>query len=489
MTVVPYYWDLVSRLDYKQSDKSRMFWTLFTSTDSMEFISQDSRGNRSTSVAGAQDQLALDMAFTKFIYGWDMDISDNMKNELRASVDKVRQRVGAWMDFTDYSLYLRDELNWKVLPHLTLKTGIDGFGDSPNHTLNFFLRADSASSRKVADYVHGGAYANADYSPIKSLILTPGLRYDYYSDLNEGDPSVRLTARWNFRKGHTAKAALGTYNQMPQPFQATDPRVGNPSLPTTLGKQAVAGYEWDITDLINLDAQAYYNTQDRIPRVTDLRAGGKFVNYLSDEKGRMYGLEIMLRHQPSKHFFGWISYTLSKSERQSPQVPPDPPFGGLGDIIPFQVDGFNSNFRGIWDPWTWFVFDKDQTHNLQVVASWKLPRNWEFGTRVRYVTGNPITPQLGYTQNKFEFDAGSTRYVDIVGAPRSDRMGPFFQVDARMDKKWIKNSWLFSLYLDVQNVNYFWYNSPELYDYNFDNSKRQAIGGIILPTVGVEAEF
>jgi hypothetical protein len=68
-------------------------------------------------------------------------------------------------------------------------------------------------------------------------------------------------------------------------------------------------------------------------------------------------------------------------------------------------------------------------------------------------------------------------------------MGPFFQVDARVDKEWIYNSWTFSLYLDVQNLNYSWYNSPELYDYNYDNSQRQVIGSIILPSLGVRAEF
>jgi hypothetical protein len=203
----------------------------------------------------------------------------------------------------------------------------------------------------------------------------------------------------------------------------------------------------------------------------------------------MYGLEIMLRHQPSEHFFGWIAYTLSRSERQSKVPPPDPPFGGLGDIIPFQYVGFNANYRGVWDPMQWYFFDKDQTHNLQLVASWRLPHNWEFGTRMRYVTGNPITPQLGFTEKKYEFDAASGRYVDITGAARTDRMGPFFQTDIRVDKKWIKNSWLFSLYLDVQNVNYFWYNSPEIYSYNYDNSERQVIGGIILPALGVQAEF
>ena len=203
----------------------------------------------------------------------------------------------------------------------------------------------------------------------------------------------------------------------------------------------------------------------------------------------MYGLEVMLRHQLGKHFFGWIAYTLSRSERQSPVAPRDPALVSIGDIVPFSADGINSNYRGVWDPTQWFLFDKDQTHNLQLVASWKLPRRWDVGCRVRYVTGNPITPQLGFTNKQFEFDAARGRYVDIVGNLRSDRMGPFFQVDARVDKQWLYNSWTFSVYLDIQNINYFWYNSPELYAYNYDNSQRQSVGGVILPSLGIRAEF
>ena len=490
MTVVPYYWDFVSRLDYKLSPTQNMFLTAFASTDALDFITQARRGGATTEVAGARDQLSMDMGFSKLIYGYDASFSDRLHNELRASIDQTKQAFSSRMDFLDHSFYFRDEMSYKFSPRLTLRTGVDGFVDSAADTFSLSQRQNADFSAKNDLYVNGGAYANAEYSPIANLLLTPGIRYDYYTDLHQGEPSLRLTARYNYRKGHTIKGAIGTYNQKPEPLQTTAPTLGNPALPLTLGRQAVLGYEYDITDLINLDAQVYYNTQDHIPRASDsITPAGVPLNYLGDERGRMYGFELMIRHQLGKHFFGWLSYTLSRSERQSPVPPPDPGFAGLGDMVPFMAGGANSNFRGTWDPTQWFLFDKDQTHNLQLVASWKLPRRWELGTRVRYVTGNPTTPQLGYTQQKFEFDAAAGRYRDIVGSPLSDRMGPFFQVDARVDKEWIFNSWTFSAYLDIQNLNYFWYNSPELYAYNYDNSLRQAIGSIILPSLGLRAEF
>jgi hypothetical protein len=109
--------------------------------------------------------------------------------------------------------------------------------------------------------------------------------------------------------------------------------------------------------------------------------------------------------------------------------------------------------------------------------------------RLRYVTGNPITPNLGYTQGKFEYNAEYGYYESLMGKPRSDRMGAFKQLDLRLEKKFTYDKWIMSLYLDVQNVNYFWYNSPETYDYNYDGSERQTIGWIFYPSLGFHAEF
>ncbi len=308
------------------------------------------------------------------------------------------------------------------------------------------------------------------------------MRYDYYNELGEGEPSFRLTSRWNWTKNHTAKAALGTYNQSPEPQgQALDSIWGNPNLPATLARHAVLGYEWRFTDLLSIDVQGYYNDQKRIPaRYSDTggNAGITAPKFLADEQGRMYGLEILLRHNQSRRFFGWIAYSLSRSERRSERQPQQQ--GGGNSLL---------NVQAVWDPEKWYLFNRDQTHNLQIVCSWKLPRNFETGFRMRYVTGNPATPRRGYTESKYEFDSELNRYNTLYGEFLSDRLEPFFQLDLRVDKKWLYKKWTLSAYLDIQNANYFFYNSPEIYQYNYDNSERAPVGGIILPSLGFRAEF
>jgi TonB family protein len=495
MTVVPYYWDAVARLDYRPAKGDHMFLTAFLIEDKMEFITQRVRGG-STEVSSAKNTLSADITAQMLLYGWDRDISDRLKNELRFSLNRGTTDFNffsfARANMTSNGPYVRDQLSYQWTDHVTLNAGLDMKADSIDYRLNMLSAQGAVRSGGRNLFSDLGGYTLADIRPVKTLSIMPGLRYDYYTEVSDGGPSLRLTARYQYRPGHALKGALGTYNQSPiystnqsaaysSVGQAIDSVWGNPDLPITKARQAVLGYEYQITDLISLDAQAYYNRQYQIPMnggdSISLKTG-KNINFLPDQEGRMYGLELMLRHNQGEHFFGWISYSLSRSERRSPR-PDNPDMGG----------GSSSNLVRAWDPKAWHIFGKDQTHNLQLVGSWRLSRGWETGLRVRYVTGNPETPQLGYTSGRYEYDAESGRYVDLFGTVNSDRMGPFFQIDARVDKKFVYRSWIFSLYLDVQNVNYFLYNSPETYDYNYDSSERQTIGGIIIPSLGIRAEF
>jgi hypothetical protein len=116
-------------------------------------------------------------------------------------------------------------------------------------------------------------------------------------------------------------------------------------------------------------------------------------------KGRSYGLEVLLRRRDAEHLFGWISYTLSWSERLQPTG--------------------------------WQFFDFDRRHICNVVGGIRLPRNWELGTRFLLQTGTPLTTIFG-------------RNVS-----RSD---PQFRFDLRIDKRAVWNNWLLDFYVDVINA-------------------------------------
>ncbi len=79
-------------------------------------------------------------------------------------------------------------------------------------------------------------------------------------------------------------------------------------------------------------------------------------------------------------------------------------------------------------------------------------------------------------------------YVPVRGPLFSERVEPFYQLDIRIDKKWIYDTWMFSIYLDIQNATN--RKNVESFGYSYDFSQRQDVTGLpIFPTLGVKGEF
>ncbi len=169
--------------------------------------------------------------------------------------------------------------------------------------------------------------------------------------------------------------------------------------------------------------------------------------------GRVYGLELLVRKELSRGFFGWIAYTLSRSDR---------------------VDRPGERRR---------LFDFDQTHNLTAIASWEFARGWQVGGRLRIISGNPDTPVIGsrYLAN---FDA----YLPIYGAINSLRVPTFHQLDVRIDRTWTFDAWMLDAYLDVLNA--YNHRSIEGSVYSYDFSQHAYFQGLpIIPTLGLKGSF
>ncbi len=186
-------------------------------------------------------------------------------------------------------------------------------------------------------------------------------------------------------------------------------------------------------------------------------------------QGRSYGLELLLRHQITQHFYGWLAYTLSRTEVA----------GRLADDIPMGNMGMPRNGADL----TWRPGQFDQTHNLVLVASYRWNAKWQTGFTYRLTTGTPRTPIV----SSF-YDADFNGYTRINGPPNSARNPTFSQLDLRVERTWTFDYWVLGVYLDVQNV--LNRENPEgtLYDYRFQESA--SLRGLpILPILGVRGRF
>lgn len=482
-SVTPYYFDILVRADYSPNDKHHIFATSLTCRDSLGALISTVQGG-SSEVSDATNALTTAITFSTFLTGWDYAITPSFKNSFRYAFTWDRDHASVFGFFAysqEFNIHhIREELTYTISPAAELSVG----GDVSLIIDDLILQIPSASGiihkDTTNDWLFGDVapYANLKIKLGKDLTITPGIRYDYYPELIHdggvvpefwqyrsfdnhrgfsGDPSLRINARYTLNEKQTLKAAIGNYNQAPQPLgQVIHETWGDPSLPTTKAAHYLAGYEWQITDIISADIQGYINRQWNIPRTAsnEEQEDNPEALWLSNGKGKMKGIEILLRHQNNGRFFGWIAYTLSRSERWNP------------------VDD------------KWELFGKDQTHHLQLLASCHLAHDWDIGTRIRYVTGDPTTPIVDIIEN----ENGS--YIEpIAGKHFSSRMDPFFQVDIRVDKKFVLREWMLSAYLDVQNVSWLLYKSPEMEIQNYDYSDSQPVSMIIQPAVGVKVEF
>jgi len=294
----------------------------------------------------------------------------------------------------------------------------------------------------------------------RGFTLTPGVRFDAFAYREEQSPSYtvspRLAARWELSEAFALKAGAGIYTQGSRGADMTR-AFGNPDLSPQRALQTSFGMELRPIQGVLFSAEGFYKRLDNIPVRTDASVvvNGQPVpeNLDNEGVGRVYGAEFLLRKELTDRLFGWISYTLSKSERQDRRGEP------------------------------WRLADYDQTHNVTAVISYKLPRGWQIGGRFRLISGNVYTPVLGS-----RYLAASDSYVASYGQTNSSRLPPFNQLDIRVDKTWTFDHWTLNVFLDLLNA----YNrrSIEGIAYSYDYANRQNVQGLpILPSIGVKGEF
>jgi hypothetical protein len=284
------------------------------------------------------------------------------------------------------------------------------------------------------------------------------VRMQYYSLIFQRlrtDPRLRF--RWQAGDHTTVKGGVGMYSQIPDVFEY-NALFGNSRIGTESAVHTSAAVTHEFPYAIELEVGGFYKYLWDLATPSPglvLREDGTIgpENFGNDGIGRIYGGELFLRKQLTGALFGWASYTLSRSERKPTEEEP------------------------------WRLFDLDQTHILTLIGVYRLPKGWQVGARFRFVSGNPFTPVKDGI-----YDASDDEYVPIPGPFNSARVGPFHQLDLRVDKKWTFKRWWLTAYLDVQNV----YNrqNPEFrldaYDYR---SGRELPSLPIIPSIGVKAEF
>jgi hypothetical protein len=377
---------------------------------------------------------------------------------------QFRQRLGELdAELRGIDVHARGEWSIFASDQVRVDTGFDLFsqyfqghyyGPAPSPlegdpTLSEPLGAQQLISKAASfGVVRPGAYVELSYRPLRPLLLVPGVRADYYEDASAWTVDPRFTARYQADDATTLKSGVGLYSQAPEYYEVLD-GVGNPELDPYRALQLSGGVERKFGRALTVDTELFYKRL--FDRVVGAPGGAPPV-FVNDGSGRIYGLEFGATFRPAPRTYGYLAYTLARSERR---------------------DGDEA----------WRLFDSDQTHNLSLAASYDLGAGWLVGARFRYVTGNPTTPIVGGV-----YDATTDLYRPLLGATNSARLPAFHQLDVRVDKRWLIGPVTLTTYLEVFNV----YNAAneEARRYNSDFSRSEGVTGLpLFPNLGIRGEL
>ncbi|MFH1812192.1 MAG: TonB family protein [Pseudomonadota bacterium] len=353
-----------------------------------------------------------------------------------------------------------------------------------------------------------GLYLEGVFEPWSWVRLVPGVRVEllhdawseqgkvladyglwdnrpaYEVDLRNTDP--RLALRLTPFAGAVLKAAVGLYRQPPA-SEDIGPDAANPFVDQPRALQLIIGFERRLLPQLLLDVQLYTTRRDQLvqhaSRTSILNDRGYAQRWADNGGwGHTVGAEMLLRHEIHSYslrglgeayrallpgfypeflrsvftevgFFGWIAYTLSRTE-----IDLDPTRDAL------------------------HLTDFDQTHILTIVAQANLPLGFTLGARFRLVSGNPTTLPNGSVHD--------LDYNEYVPQPSTTpaRLPTFHQLDLRIDRTFVFDNFSLTPYLDLLNV----YNQQNAEDYftDYRNTTQEPLMGLpILPSLGMQGEF
>jgi len=435
-----YFYDLTTKINYRISDKDRIYLSGYFGRDVFNFSNTDNGfaikipwGNATTSLRWNHlfnDKLFMNTSLIFTDYRFEFNIAQQ-EFEL-----KIFSGINDWNSKVDF-LYQPNQRH-------TVKFGV-------NYTYHEFTPGN-ASGRSgdvvfepeeiFKQYSNEAAfYISDDFDISDVLKVNAGLRYSYFQDLIKDSITgertrgkdyfglePRLTMRYKINPTSSIKAA---YTQNHQYIHLAS--TSSVSLPTDLwipssegikpkfADQYALGYFKNLKDnMYETSIEAYYKEMTNLIEYKEGVLPEDNTNSDSDDAfafgdGDSYGVEFLIKKNKGKTT-GWIGYTLSKTTRYFDEV-------NEGNSFPAKYD---------------------RRHDLSITVSHKLSEKWNLSSVFVYATGNAITlPSERYVIGENVY----TEYTSRNGF----RMDPYHRLDISATytpkkKKRFQSSWNFSIY-------------------------------------------
>lgn len=403
-----YFYDLNAKMNYTLGKKDRLFLSGYFGRDKLA-----AGDNFGLSWGNATATLRWNHIFHPRLFSNTSFIFSNY--DYLINIRTGANNLDILSDIRDYNL--KQEFQWNAGSNHQVRFGLN----SVHHTIRpGEVRPGEGSSvnfSKLQDRLswENALFAGDAWKISDKVQLGYGIRLTAFSILGKGDfyaidQQGNVTDTFSYKKGDFVKTYFNP-----------EPRVSI-SYSTGESSSVKASYVRNVQNLHLLSNSVSSNPTDKWvastniikPEISDQVALGYYRNFgngdyeLSSEvyykdlqnqidyrdgadiftnedaiesqllfgKGRAYGIENLLKKTRGR-FTGWISYTLSKTERK--------------------IDGINNN--------NWYNARQDRTHDIALVGMYKLNNKWNLSANWVYYTGDAITFPTG----KYQVD-GQTIY-------------------------------------------------------------------------------
>jgi hypothetical protein len=423
-----FFYDLNAKADYQINEKNSLYLSAYLGRD----------------VLSLSDQILVNWGNATTTLRWNKVFSDKLVSNFSGIVSNFDYQVGipdGSQEFTSttqiLNYQLKADFNYFLNDNHTVQFGagsifhtfkpveIEAGGESFVNNLTFpesYALEHHAYLSDAIDWggvwsfeaglrlsifqnVGSGTVYSFDDSNPEEYVLQDSVTYgngEVYNTFANLEP--RLSVRYLLNEFSSLKANYQrTAQYIQQAVNSTSSSPFNsyfasgPNIKPQLSDQVSVGYFRNFKgNQYEFSAEAYYKTMQNVIDFED-HAEIFFNRYVEGEirvgLAEAYGLELMLQKSSGK-LNGWVSYTLSRAERDIPEI--------------------NEGNR--------FLAPYNRTHDVSVVVNYELSDRWQFGLVWVFASGRPITVPNG----KFEY---RDTYIPTYSDRNTEQMPSYHRLD------------------------------------------------------------
>ena len=505
-----YFYDLNTKLSYKLNENNNLYLSGYFGRDvfSLNNSFVNTYGNTVFNLRWNHlfsDQLFsnFSMIYSDYYYGltldfvgfnWDSGIKNyNLKYDFKHYLnDKTKLFYGANAIYYDFnpgkieptnstSGINPDQLDKKYAFEPALYLDVEQ-QLSDKFSINYGLRYSlfyRLGNQEINTYANNQAVVfNAEQQIYEKATPTGTVAYgknETIAKFNNLEP--RLALAYLINDQHSVKIS---YNRMTQYLHL----ISNTQSPTPLDvwapsdnflkpqilDQIAVGYFSELKDgKYSLEIESFYKKiKNRLDYIdgADLIANNAIEQVILNGNARAYGLEVLFRKNEGK-LNGWVSYTLSRSEQQTP---------GRTSL----ESGINN---GAWYKTGW-----DKLHNLSVTGMYQFNEKWSFSSIFTLQSGQPVT----YPNGQYQYQ-GIT--IPTYGLRNENRLPTYHRLDIsatlipskNKNRNW-QGEWVFGIYNLYSRKNAASISFRQNQDSGNNEAVRLSIFGIV-PSVTYNFKF